>query len=128
MIAAVLIGHLVGDWIVQTDYQARTKVMGWPEGFIAMMEHMNSYHLTLLASIFLFGGLDIGNDWGDYWRALILISVSFLTHAFIDRRWPVVRLMRLTQSQDFSEQMWGVMVVDQVLHISILLALVAILF
>jgi hypothetical protein len=73
---------------------------------------MLGYHLTLGCLISLCMPL----------RAiLVVILVSWTTHSILDRRWPVEWLMRVTNSKPFSESMWGVLIVDQVLHVSILL-------
>lgn len=104
----LLIGHLLGDWLVQTDAQARRKAHRWG----AMAGHILTYHLTLAAAL------------APVWRtvpALVTLAVSAVTHAFIDRRWPVQRLLRATGSPLFADQQWGVLCADQALHLSILL-------
>lgn len=104
-----LMGHLIGDWIVQTDDQAARKMSSWA----AMGRHVLTYHLVLAALL---------------WPVLapgalgIVLVVSASTHAFLDRRWPVRWLMRATGSSAFSETALGVLMTDQVLHVSILFA------
>lgn len=114
-LALLVAGHLIGDWIVQTDYQAREKTRSWA----AMAEHMLGYHATLALAMLASSLTDP--------QAFAILGVSLVTHAFIDRRWPVVRLLELTRSRDFARQTWGVLVVDQALHVSILLMALAIL-
>lgn len=111
----VLAAHFVGDWLIQTDWQAANKIRSWR----AMADHMLGYHLTLAAALAL---VYRDNQW---WRPVTIILISLVTHAFIDRRWPVKWLMAHTGSRPFSETAWGVLVVDQALHLSILLLLVA---
>lgn len=107
---ALLAGHLIGDWVVQTDYQAANKATSWK----AHQQHMLGYHVTLA----LAGSLVLG------WAPLLLVlAVSYATHSLIDRRWPVKRLMELTGSRPFSETMFGMIAVDQALHLSILCGL-----
>lgn len=107
-IAAVLVGHFIGDWIVQTDYQAMNKTSSWK----ANQQHMLGYHLTL-------GGLCV---LAMSWEAtLAILLLSWVTHSIIDRRWPVKRLMEMTGSKPFSDTMFGMVAVDQALHLSILL-------
>ncbi len=114
LLALVLVGHLVGDWIVQTDYQAANKMTSWK----ANQQHMLGYHLALAAAV----------AWAVSWPALlVIVAVSWITHAFIDRRWPVVWLMQHTRSAPFSQTMFGVIAVDQALHLSILCTLAAVL-
>lgn len=109
-ISAVLIGHLIGDWIIQTDWQAANKMSSWK----ANQQHMLGYHLTLFAFCAL--SMPLRAVWG-------VILVSWVTHSFIDRRWPVKKLMKLTKSYPFSQTKFGVIMVDQVLHLSILLTI-----
>jgi hypothetical protein len=118
LLALVLAGHFIGDWVVQTDQQAADKVKpGWT-GWDADLRHVTTYTTTLaLFSIWAMPS----------WRLVVLLGVSALTHAVIDRRWPVRWLMRNTGSVPFSETPWGVIAVDQALHLSILCVLVAIL-
>lgn len=111
--SAVLVGHLIGDWIVQTDWQAYHKEFSWK----ANQQHMLGYHLTL--AIFCMFAMP--------WLVLLIVLiVSWFTHSIIDRRWPVKKLMRVTGSGPFSETTFGIIAVDQSLHLSILLILAGI--
>ena len=112
LLPLVLAGHLVGDWIVQTDKQAANKTTSWT----AMGRHLLGYHLTLAG----FAVFAIHT-----WPAFFALAISAATHGFIDRRWPVKWLMQVTGSAPFAETTWGVLVVDQALHLSILCVLVA---
>lgn len=116
LLALVLAGHLIGDWIVQTDNQAANKMTSWA----ANQRHMLGYHITLLLCLLLAPGLLV-------WKAATIIGTSWITHSFIDRRWPVRWLMCHTGSSPFSEMTFGVIAVDQALHISILCLLVGML-
>lgn len=130
ILAAILAGHLIGDWIIQTDRQAAGKGWDkgrlrhapqrpgrwWPDGYwsswTANQAHMLSYHAALVAAVAPF--------WWDP-RLAVLAAVSWVTHSFIDRRWPVKWLMARTGSRPFADTTWGPIVVDQALHFSILL-------
>lgn len=144
--ALALAGHLVGDWLVQTDWQAMNK--SWPQprsdldnaeirvshgderletvryvdsrrrwrSWGANQAHMLTYHLALAAFV--------GWAWHDGW-ALGALAVSWVTHSIIDRRWPVKALLGHTGSSAFSEQTWGVLAADQALHLAILALLTA---
>lgn len=111
LFVALLLAHLVGDWLVQTDVQARDKAGSW----LAMAEHIVGYHLVMLAVLAL-----IWPPGASELPAFVIVVVSAVTHAVIDRRWPTVWLMRHTRSGKLAEQMWGIFVVDQALHLSIL--------
>jgi hypothetical protein len=114
----LLAGHLLGDWVTQTDWQAATKTRSWP----ALAAHVTSYHLlmgTLLLPV-LRDGWPAGN-------ALLTLTVSAPTHAVIDRRWPVRALLRVTASPNFATVEWGVVAADQALHVTILAMLAVLL-
>jgi hypothetical protein len=102
-----LAGHLIGDWVFQTDRDAQYKTMSWKTN----QHHMLTYHIALMGfSAWALNPLSV----------LILLSISWVTHSIIDRRWPVVWLMQRTGSYQFATQYWGVIAVDQALHLSIL--------
>jgi uncharacterized protein DUF3307 len=109
---ALLASHLLGDWVVQTDEQAANKTRAWG----ALLGHVARYHLVM-------GGLlliPVLRDSWPLWRALLTLAVSAASHAFIDRRWPVRRLLVAVGSPGFATVEWGVIAVDQALHLSIL--------
>jgi Protein of unknown function (DUF3307) len=111
-------GHLLGDWVVQNDWQATNKTRSWA----ALTAHVASYHLivgVLLLIPVLRDGLPAG-------RALAVLTVSAITHAVLDRRWPVRALMRAAGRPGFATVQWGVIAVDQALHL-IILAMLALL-
>lgn len=135
----ILAGHLLGDWVVQTDYQANMKVrpsfvaaqqqrnsranVRWQRhlnwlSWTANQMHMATYHLTLAVLVVPF--------WWS-WRLAVLVGVSWVTHSFIDRRWPVIWLLRHTGSAAFSTQTWGVLCADQALHLTVLAVTAAVL-
>ena len=103
----VLAGHLLGDFIVQTDWQAANKEVDW----WADLSHVITYHLTMVVLVLPF--------WLT-WQAGLLLAASFASHAVIDRRWPTRWVLRVTRSQGFSTVAWGVIATDQALHLSIL--------
>lgn len=114
LFVALLLGHLVGDWLVQTDRQAAEKTTSWP----AMARHIAGYHVAMtaaLASLLVTGHLALRS-------AILALAISAASHALIDRRWPVVRLLRATGSARFATQQWAILVADQALHLSILAA------
>jgi hypothetical protein len=108
----LLAGHLLGDWVVQTDWQAANKTRSWA----ALTAHVASYHL-LMGLLLL---IPILRDGWPAWKALAALTVSALTHALIDRRWPVRALLRVAGSPGFATVEWGVIAVDQALHLFIL--------
>lgn len=166
----LLAGHLLGDWVVQTDWQAANKAWSWRDrrpsedsvpAYIANLlarakefasyretqlakgpecpneiepsppaetprqrwwysiranqAHCLTYHLAMAAFV-----LPAWHTWG----TVLAFVVSWASHGFIDRRWPVRWLLRNTGSPAFAEQLWGVIAADQALHI-VILALIA---
>jgi Protein of unknown function (DUF3307) len=115
----LLAGHLLGDWVAQTDWQATTKTRSWA----ALTAHVASYHL-LMGLLLL---IPILRDGWPAGKALAALAASAITHAVIDRRWPVRALMRAAGSPGFATVEWGVIAVDQALHLFILAMLAVLL-
>lgn len=111
LFVALLVSHLVGDWLVQTDRQAAAKTTSW----LAMAEHVAGYHLVMLVVLGIVWPADASQL-----PAFAIVAVSAATHALIDRRWPTRWLMRATRSAKLAQQQWGIFVVDQALHLTIL--------
>lgn len=109
---ALLASHLLGDWVVQTDEQATNKTRAWG----ALIGHVVRYHLVMAGFLLL----PVLRDGWPLWRALVALAVSAASHAFIDRRWPVRRLLVVVGSPSFGTVEWGVIAVDQALHLSVL--------
>jgi hypothetical protein len=103
----VLAGHLLGDFVMQTDWQANNKESSWR----ADLAHVLTYHVTLAGLV-----LPVWHDW----RAVWFLGISAATHAFVDRRWPTRLLLGYTGSKNFATVFWGVIATDQALHLSIL--------
>jgi hypothetical protein len=115
----LLTSHLLGDWVAQSDWQATNKTRSWA----ALVAHVAGYHLVM-ALLLLVPVLRDGWPAG---KALAVLAVSAATHALIDRRWPVRALLRVAGSPGFATIEWGVIAVDQALHLSILAMLAVLL-
>jgi hypothetical protein len=103
----VLAGHLLGDFVAQTDRQAANKEASWR----ADLGHVLTYHLTMAVLV-----LPVWHDWSAGW----FLAISVGTHGLVDRRWPTRLVLRSTGSKDFATVFWGVIATDQALHLSIL--------
>jgi len=103
----VFAGHMLGDFVTQTDWQATNKEASWR----ADLGHVLAYHLTMAVLV-----LPVWHDW----RAAWFLAISAGTHALVDRRWPTRLVLRSTGSKDFATVFWGVIATDQALHLSIL--------
>jgi hypothetical protein len=110
--------HDVADHVVQTDHQAGSKADPRPAVWVpAMVGHVGSYQLTQAVALtvtFRATGLKPS------WTALITGSfISAASHAFLDRRWPVRKVLQLTRSPRFAEMttpICGPYQADQALH------------
>jgi hypothetical protein len=115
----LLTGHLLGDWIAQSDWQATNKTRSWA----ALAAHVAGYHLVMALLLLL----PVLRDGWPAGKALAVPAVSAASHAVIDRRWPVRALLRVAGSPGFATVEWGVVAVDQALHLSILAMLAVLL-
>ena len=73
----LLAGHLVGDWMVQNDWQATNKTRSWA----ALIAHVASYHLAMGLLLLI----PVLRDGWPAGKALAALAVSAMTHAVIDR-------------------------------------------
>ena len=118
VVTAVLIpAHQFADHIVQTDSDATHKAdPGWA-GWRHLLIHVATYHLTvaaMLAATLVLLDLPVsplGLATG--------MAFSAITHALLDRRWPVRLILRLTGSAAFADRqtpVCGMYLADQSLH------------
>lgn len=113
--------HHAGDFLAQTDAQAQRKPCAADrevectevESWGALLGHVTTYHLVQAAALAAGNhllGLGLSRN-----RLLAGIGVSALTHAIIDRRWPVRWWMDHTGSAEFRTR-GGAPHVDQAMH------------
>lgn len=111
-------GHQLADHVLgQTDRQAVNKMRpGW-YGWLANLEHVAQYHVVLGAMLALANwvlDLDLSTL-----GALAGLGFSAVTHAILDRRWPVQWIARHTGSPEFvkpGHPLPGAYLVDQACH------------
>lgn len=96
VMAALWAAHDLADHVVQTDHQAATKATSWR----GMVGHITGYQATQAFAVCALRTLGVRPSWH---RALVCALVSAGTHAFLDRRWPVVRLLERTGSERFAK-------------------------
>lgn len=126
---AALVGHEAADFIPQTDRQATQKATPGhnpPPGadatyagtWAANQTHCATYHLTLAATVgaaLAATGVRVRPR-----RALAALVLSWTTHAVIDRRWPVAKILAAKGCPPDNQAVS--MAVDQALHKGALLA------
>jgi hypothetical protein len=107
---SLFIAHLVGDWLLQNEWQAINKRKRWQ----ALLSHVVVYHLVVLAVLVVrFGFQNI-----NVYFAVIFLAI---THAVLDLRSPVewfIRTFRLSATRE--PELWLVIVVDQSMHFVLL--------
>ncbi|WP_432991409.1 DUF3307 domain-containing protein [Dactylosporangium sp. CA-233914] len=116
-LAALFVGHSLGDHIAQTDHQAATKAGPGAPAWRALAGHLLTYHLTL-GAVLLVTALALRLPMSP-WGVTAGLLFSAVTHAVLDRRWPVRAVLRATRSPQFAEAqtpICGMYVADQALH------------
>jgi hypothetical protein len=119
--AAFLVCHLAGDLLLQTEWQALTKVrgLGDPEGRRALVAHATTYTLPYLP-VLVWIGVDRGVV-----RAVVVAVLIALPHVFIDDgRFVAVWLHQVKHSPDPAPSLR--LMVDQSFHVVCLLAVAVI--
>jgi hypothetical protein len=113
LLPTLLAAHTVADHVIQTDHQAATKATAWR----GMAGHVGGYQATqagAVAAICALTGVRLS------WRhALAGWLLSGVTHAILDRRWPVRLILRSTRSPVFADMttpLHGQYLADQALH------------
>jgi hypothetical protein len=81
VLAGIIVAHMVGDYLFQTDWQARNKRGGLTQGGIcskALISHVTTYTLAFVPA-FIWIGSDLGAGW-----AIAAAVLIFIPHLFID--------------------------------------------
>lgn len=116
VLAAFVVSHLVGDFLLQTEWQALTKSRGLsePEGRRAIALHTTTYMLVFVPAL-----VWIGNDTSPG-RAIAIAALIAIPHMLLDdgrfvRGW-------MTQVKHAPEPApWLTVAVDQSFHLVCLL-------
>lgn len=107
----LLIGHLIGDFLLQSSWMAKNKATKW----LPLLVHVAIY--TVVVSVFgvMSGGL-----------SLAAIALIFFSHIVLDRKTFVAFWVRKVQTAKGPEQAWLCIVADQIFHIIVLAIAIAI--
>jgi hypothetical protein len=113
LLPTLLVAHNIADHVAQTDHQAAIKANSWR----AMAGHVSSYQLTQLIAVetaLRASGMPCPR------RAKITGAlISTITHAVLDRRWPVKMILERTRSPQFAGMtipLNGMYLAGQALH------------
>ncbi|AOM83993.1 DUF3307 domain-containing protein [Salisediminibacterium beveridgei] len=102
----LFIGHLIGDYLLQTKWMAAGKATKW----LPLLAHVTVYTLVIAVIAWVgFGGLSV-----------VGVTVVFFSHGILDRRGVVQWWVRTVTTPPESEKKWLTIMVDQTLHIIIL--------
>jgi hypothetical protein len=117
-LATMYAAHQVADHVLgQTDFQAANKAKPGKVGFKALFGHVVSYHIVM--SIMLWVTIVVLNLPVTAVGFTLAMLFSAVTHAFLDRRWPVKWVLDHTRSPEFAKMLqplWGMYASDQGLH------------
>lgn len=94
--ATLWAAHDLADHVAQTDHQAANKASSWA----AMAGHVGTYQATQFGAL-----LAVSRATGTplSWQGMLAGGAfSAVSHAFLDRRWPVRRALELTGSPSFA--------------------------
>ncbi|PID05161.1 MULTISPECIES: DUF3307 domain-containing protein [unclassified Sporosarcina] len=110
----LLLGHLVGDYLLQNYWMAMNKANKW----IPLLTHCLVYTLSIFTAIVI-SGFEVS------WLALAIIYIS---HAFLDKRFFVFWWVRTIMGVKNPEGNWLLIITDQIFHLLILGLIVHLLY
>jgi hypothetical protein len=117
ILTSAIVGHLVGDYLLQNDWMAQNKKKrDWP-----CIIHCLIWTLCVMAFAGWFGWKDAGYASEQYWFRGWAFAALFLTHYAQDRTQIVrVWMTQINRQPQFAEPPlapWSLIVVDNVWHI-----------
>ena len=112
----LLVGHLVGDFLLQTDGMAKYKAQSWTW----MLRHVGLY---LAVMLIVLGAYSLSTPVPLWALGLALLFIG-VTHIILDRRGFTLGWMRLIGIT--SDLGWLTIVADQVFHLLVLVVVVQI--
>lgn len=119
LLVAVLVAHALGDYWVQTSWQAITKALPGREGRRACAAHVATYTATLATVV---GAVAASQGiHPDPWRALAGLAISAASHYVADRRAPLRRLALAAGKDPVWLDAGGLALLDQAWHYAWLL-------
>ena len=106
----LLVGHLVGDFLLQSDVMVLSKAQSWAW----LLGHVGIYSGILAVVLTLYAV----PHHVPAWAVVLAICFLFGTHVVLDRRQAVTWWMRHTGMEP--NRGWLLIVVDQVFHVLVL--------
>jgi Protein of unknown function (DUF3307) len=109
----LLLAHLIGDFLLQTEWMAKNKAVRWRP----LLAHCFVYTFVIAVVGYLF--LPSGLSW---WA----IGLIFASHVFLDRRGFIHFWYRRVMGVTGEQNKWLMIMADQVFHLIILAVAVSI--
>lgn len=107
----LLIGHLIGDFLLQTSWMAKYKATKW----LPLLTHVSVYTIVVASVGWLSGGLSLEG-----------IALIFIGHVILDRKTFVAFWVRRVQTAKGPEKVWLSIMADQIFHVILLAVAIAI--
>lgn len=111
MLIDAIVGHLVGDYLLQNDHMAMRKKSDW---FVCAV-HCFIWTSSVIAFGITIPGKPIASDYSAW-----IVPILFASHYIQDRGCLVRKWMSLAGQDNFASgalSPWSIVVVDNVLHI-----------
>lgn len=116
--ATLYAAHQLADHVFgQTDKQATAKATAGWHGWRHLLSHVIDYHVVVM--LMLLGSIIVLDLPVTLIGFVAGVSFSAVTHALLDRRWPVRWILIRTGSPDFANRqtpICGMYLADQSLH------------
>lgn len=112
------VGHLIADYVLQTDHQAAHKADHGAAGWRANLVHAGT-HVIVCAAALAAGAALLGELHPTLWRAAVAVAWIGASHAAIDRRRAIAWWMNHAHQAVFREH-GGAAHIDQTAHITAL--------
>lgn len=116
-IGVAICAHQVADHVFSSDRQAENKAKPGRVGWSYLLQHVYIYHVTMF--LMLLVTAVVLNLPVTILGVFASIMFSALTHAILDRRWPVKWILDHTGSTNFAKMQTpynGMYLADQGLH------------
>ncbi|ALS80050.1 hypothetical protein AUO94_16110 [Planococcus kocurii] len=107
----LLLGHLIGDFLLQTSWMAKYKATKW----LPLFTHVSVYTAVIAVFGMLSGGL-----------SLPALAIVFVGHLVLDRKTFVMFWVERIQTAKGPEKVWLSIVADQIFHVILLAIAIAI--
>ncbi|WP_371484917.1 DUF3307 domain-containing protein [Kitasatospora sp. NBC_00315] len=111
------VGHMLADYPFQTDHQAAHKAGSGRVGWTASAAHAGTHAVVAVALVLGVGAAALGLHLTGA-GTVAAVAWIVVSHAAIDRRWPVTRWMAVARQTGFAAH-GGAAHVDQTAHLAL---------